>query len=89
MDKCAPEGRAVRQGETFWTYIGLVRSMHSGFCECNWRALDVLVSLGNINLQRLQALLTGKCKSSHSVVSNSFPWTVVYQAPLSMGFSRQ
>ena len=62
MDKCAAEGRAVRQGETFWTYIGLVRSMHSSFYECNWRALDVLVSLGNINLQRLQALLTGKRK---------------------------
>ena len=31
-----------------------------------------------------------KVKSSRSVVSNfATPWTVAYQAPLSMGFSRQ
>ena len=31
-----------------------------------------------------------KCKWSHSVISDSAPpWTAAYQAPLSMGFSRQ
>ena len=32
----------------------------------------------------------GLCERSHSVVSDSVtPWTVAYQAPLSIGFSRQ
>ena len=35
-------------------------------------------------------VLQVNCKWSHSVMSDSsIPWTVAYQAPLSMGFSRQ
>ena len=83
VDKCAAEGRAVRQGETCWTYTGLVRSTHSGFCECNWRALDALGGPGNINLQRLQALLTGKALQTPYVcsrISFRFSWELLIKA---------
>ena len=41
-------------------------------------------------LEKTWFWLYGKWKWSHSVVSDfAIPWTVVYQASLSMGFSRQ
>ena len=41
------------------------------------------------NLRTIHYILLGKVKSLSRVRLFATPWTVAYQAPLSMGFSRQ
>ena len=48
------------------------------------------LKISNELLKYVQNILLHVCVQSHSVVSDSaVPWTTAYQAPLSMGFSRQ
>jgi len=49
-----------------------------------------IVNNAAVNVDLQISLLVSACVFSHSVVFNSAtPWTVVCQAPLSMGFSRE
>ena len=49
-----------------------------------------IVNNAAVNVDLQMSLLVSACVLSHSVVFDSAtPWTVVYQAPPSVGFSRQ
>ena len=94
---CEKAGRVryERQGQTTWGWVGLLLWVELYPPE---RYVDFLISVlvnmtsfGNRLFAITVNLRWGHCVLSHLVVSNSFvtPWTIVRQAPLSMGFSRQ
>ena len=51
--------------------------------------LDSILKSRNITLPTMVCLVKVKVKSLSRVRLFATPWTVAYQAPLSMGFSRQ